>query len=50
MVAMDLASYVLQLVAGVQNFSLNGLLLHSFPVNYFVTLFVVLYIGTVVNC
>lgn len=44
MVAMDLASYVLQLVAGVQNFSLNGLLLHSFPVNYFVTLFVVLYI------
>lgn len=44
MVAMDLASYVLQLVAGVQSFSLNGLLLHSFPVNYFVTLFVVLYI------
>ena len=44
MVVVDLASYVLQLVAGVQSFSLNGLLVHSFPVNYFVTLFVVLYI------
>jgi hypothetical protein len=44
MIAMDLASYVLQLVTGVQRFSLDGLLLHSFPVNYFVTLFVVLYI------
>lgn len=44
MIAMDLASYVLQLVTGVQRFSLDGLLLHSFPVNYFVTLFVVFYI------
>lgn len=44
MVVVNLASYIVQLVAGVQKFSWDSLLIYGLPVNYFVTLFVVLYI------
>lgn len=44
MVVVNMASYIVQLIAGVQKFSLDGLLIYGLPVNYFVTLFVVLYI------
>ena len=44
MIVVDIASYLLQIIAGAQQFTTDGLLLHAFPTNYFVTLFIVLYI------
>ena len=44
MFVVSFASYFFQIVVGLQTFTINGLLQHAFPTNYFVTLFIVLYI------
>ena len=44
MIVVNLASYSVQLITGSQVFSVDNLLIYGLPVNYFVTLFVVLYI------
>lgn len=44
MIVVDIASYVLQIIVGTQRFTIDGLMLYAFPTNYFVTLFIVLYI------
>lgn len=44
MIAVNMLSYIIQIIAGVQILSMKGLLVYGMPVNYFVTLFIVLYV------